>query len=73
MHNLSAIDGSNTFPLYSITTVETHINNTSGGGSFKENSTYINSSEAILITTTDSTNTEYIPFNMSNYKDGQSN
>lgn len=53
-------------------TVKTLIYNTSGG-SFTENSTHIYPSEIILTTTTDSTDTDYAPFNMSNYKDGQSN
>lgn len=72
MHNLTVIDRSNISALYSITTVETHINNTSGEGSLQKNSTYKNPSETILMTTTDSTDTEFVLFNMSNYKDGQS-
>lgn len=71
-HNLSAIDGSNISSQYSIT-VETQINNISGVGSFTEDSTYINPSVIILTTTTESTDTEYVSFNMSNYKDGNSN
>ncbi|KAL5238777.1 hypothetical protein ACI65C_006187 [Semiaphis heraclei] len=69
MHNLTVIDRSNISALYSITTVETHINNTSGEGSLQKNSTYKNPSETILMTTTDSTDTEFVLFNMSNYKD----
>jgi len=40
-------------------------------GLFTENSSYTYPSEKMLTTTTD--NTEYVSFNMSNYKDGQSN
>lgn len=53
-------------------TVKTPMYNTTDG-SFTENSTYTYPSEIILTTTTDSTDTEHAPFNMSNYKDGQSN
>jgi len=65
-HNLSAVDGTNILPLI----IKTHIINNTSGKPLTKNNTRIHPSKVVL--TTDSTDTEIPPFNMSNYKDGQS-
>ncbi|XP_050061752.1 serine proteinase stubble-like isoform X2 [Aphis gossypii] len=62
-HNLSAVDGTNILPLV----IKTHIINNTSSKPLTKNNTRIHPSKVIL--TTDSTDTEIPPFNMSNYKD----
>ncbi|XP_025190361.1 serine proteinase stubble-like [Melanaphis sacchari] len=66
-HKLSAVDDSNISPLYTLT-AKTHINNTFGKP-LTESSTREYPSKVNLTTATNSTDTEKISFNMSNYKD----
>lgn len=65
-HNLLGVGGSNILPLI----IKTHIINYTFGKPLPKSSTRIYPSKVVL--TTDSTDTEIHPFNMSNYKDGQS-
>lgn len=65
-HNLSAIGGTNILPL----TIKTHIINNTFGKPLAKSNTRIYPSKVVL--TTDSIDTKITPFNMSNYKDGQS-
>lgn len=65
-HNLSTVGGSNILPLI----IKTHIINNTFGKPLAKSNTRIYPSKVVL--TTDSTDTEIPPFNMSNYKDGQS-
>ncbi|XP_060845043.1 serine proteinase stubble-like [Rhopalosiphum padi] len=68
VHNLSAVSDSNiNSPLYTHI-VKTHINNTFDKSLTKSN-VRVYPSEVILTTTTDSTDTEKLPYNISNYKD----
>jgi len=70
VHNLSAVSDSNiNSPLYTHI-VKTHINNTFDKSLTKSN-VRVYPSKVILTTTTDSTDTEKLPYNISNYKDGQ--
>ncbi|CAH1733314.1 unnamed protein product [Aphis gossypii] len=62
-HNLSAVDGTNILPLV----IKTHIINNTSSKPLTKNNTRIHPSKVVL--TTDSTDIEIPPFNMSNYKD----